>query len=354
MKSLFTFAFVVLSLASPAVAQPVLRYTFDEASGSALDSGQAPLTDATLEGGAIRSSDTPSGSGSSLDLRTETPYAHLLGPNAADLNGLSAITVTTWLNVETYTSGNHRLLSQQAAGAFGGFSFNMNAVTNDGLVGPDNFRIGMFVGNNVSSGPADFGSAFSDVDVDAANKWVMLAVTYDSAIADSNTKFYIGGVSTPMAQLGTDKTMPQVTIDAGAARLGVGFTDAAAAANTSVLGRQDDVRAYSTALDLAALEAVRLENVGGGGGFAGDFTENGTVDAADLTAWRTGFGTSGTATHMQGDADADMDVNGADFLVWQQEFGSTGGGIAAVPEPATGVLLSLAVLACCATARGLR
>jgi len=98
---------------------------------------------------------------------------------------------------------------------------------------------------------------------------------------------------------------------------------------------------------------VRLENVGGGG-FAGDFTENGTVDAGDLTAWQTGFGTSGTALHTQGDADADMDVDGADFLVWQQEFGSTGGGIAAVPEPATGVLLSLAVLACCATARGLR
>src|SRR5690606_14145821 len=100
-------------------------------------SGTAPLTDATFEGGAVRSASTPSGAGGSLDLRTESPYAHLLGQNASDLNGLAAITVTTWLNVEVYTAGNHRLASQQAATTFGGFSWNMNAAPNDGPVGPD-------------------------------------------------------------------------------------------------------------------------------------------------------------------------------------------------------------------------
>jgi hypothetical protein len=346
MKIVQTTACALITFAcSTAFAQPVLRYTFDEASGNALDSGSAPLTDATFEGGATRSPDTPSGSGSSLDMRGEPSYAHLLGPNAPDLNGLAALTITTWLNVETYTSGNHRLLSQQAPTTFGGFSWNMNATPNDGPVGPDNFRLGMFVGNNISAGAADFGAAFSNVDVDAANKWVMLAVTYDSALADGNTKFYIGDLATPMAQLGDDQTLPQLTIDAGTARLGVGFTDAAPTANTSVLGRQDDVRAYATALDLAALEAVRLENVGSGG-FDGDFTENGTVDGADLTAWTAGFGTTGTATHMQGDTDADMDVDGADFLVWQQELGLSGPPVTPIPEPRSAVLLLLIGAVC--------
>jgi hypothetical protein len=354
MKTLFGFACVALMHVSSAVAQPVLRYSFDEASGNAVDSGQAPLTAATLEGGATRSSDTPSGAGMSLDMRTDGPYAHLLGADDADLDNLTALTLTTWLKVEGYptnVSNNKRLVSKQAAGAFGGFNFSMNAVPNDGDVGADNFKIGLFLGNNLSSSPTDFGFIFADVDVDAANKWVMLAVTYDSSLAEANTKFYIGDAATGVTQLGSDQTLVQLTVDGGDAPVGVGYTHAAPTADTSVTGWQDDVRVYNTALDLAALDAVRLENVGGGGGFAGDFTENGTVDAADLAAWQTGFGASGAALHTQGDADADMDVDGADFLVWQKEFGSTGGGIASVPEPATGVLLALAVLSCCVMVR---
>jgi hypothetical protein len=42
---------------------------------------------------------------------------------------------------------------------------------------------------------------------------------------------------------------------------------------------------------------------------AADFDENGIVNAADLTKWKTDSSTTGTATHMQGDGD------GADFLV---------------------------------------
>jgi len=131
------------------------------------------------------------------------------------------------------------------------------------------------------------------------------------------------------------------------ARFAVGLTDAASGSDTSVTGLQDDVRVYNSALNLAALEAVRMENLQGGAEFDGDFNEDGKVDGLDLTAWRMGFGTTGTATHMQGDADADMDVDGADFLVWQQELGSgVPPGAAAVPEPAAGLLLALSIAAC--------
>ena len=247
---------------SLAVGAPLLQYTFDETSGDAIDYGTAPQTNAALLGGATRSANTPSGTGFSLDLRDDAAtYAHALEGDAADLDGLGALTLSTWLNVEAYTSGNNRLSAKQAAGAFGGFSWNMNATPNSGAVGPDNFRLGLFVGNNVSSGGSDFAAGFSTDDVDAHDKWVFLAVTYDGTQAANNTKYFIGGVNTPVTQLGSDLTLAQLTVEGGTALFGVGYTDAAPAADTSVIGYQDDVRVYGTALTLAELEAIRLENI---------------------------------------------------------------------------------------------
>jgi hypothetical protein len=261
-KRLIFLAALTAVAPSLAFGAPLLHYSFDEPSGNALDSGTAPLTDAALQGGATRSTNTPSGSGFSLDLRDDAAtYAYALEGDAADLDGLNALTLATWLNVEAYTSGNNRLLAKQAAGTFGGFNWSMNATPNSGPVGPDNFRLGLFLGNNISSGPADFTSGFSNDDVDAHNKWVFLAVTYDSTQAANNTKFYIGGVNTPVTQLGGDLTLAQLTVDAGLALFGVGYTDAAPTADTSVIGRQDDVRVYGTALRLDELETVRRENI---------------------------------------------------------------------------------------------
>lgn len=346
------FAAAVLSLAvTSALAQPVLRYTFDEASGAALDTGAAPLTAATLEGGAVRSADTPSGSGMSLDMRVDGPHAHLLGSDASDVDGLAALTITTWLKVEAYpdaTSNNKRLVAKQGATSnFEGFSFNMNASRIDAGVdppaGPSSIRLGLFLG-----GDALFGNALSDAYVDAT-QWIFLATTYDSQTAE--VSYYTGGASTPVTQLGTTLTptaSPSI-IDGLDARVAVGLTDAAPTADTSVTGWQDDVRVYSSVLDLAALDAVRLENLGGGGGNPADFDNSGTVDVLDLAEWKMGFGTTGTAVKSDGDADADMDVDGADFLIWQRELGA--GAIVAIPEPATGLLFLLAMAACTAVRR---
>jgi hypothetical protein len=341
---IFLGLIAVAACSTVTAQQPALRYTFDEASGNALDSGAAPLTDATFEGGATRSTDTPSGTGMSLDLRTDSPYAHLLSSDATDLDGLAALTLTTWLKVEDYPgagSANKRLLAKQAGTSnFDGFTFNLNSSridpANDPPAGPSAIRLGFFAG-----GDGGFGFVLSDAYVDATN-WTFIAATYDSATAE--IAYYTGGVSTPVAQLGTTlfASIPPGVIDGMDARFAVGLTDAAAASDTSVTGLQDDVRVYNSVLNLAALEAVRMENLQGGGDFAdGDYNESGAVDGADLGVWKTNFPKTAGATHTQGDADADMDVDGADFLVWQQELGMNGPGVAAVPEPTAGALLAL-------------
>jgi len=348
MKALRRLALFALGLtlaaAGSEVSAQVLRYTFDEPSGNALDTGTGAATEATFEGGATRSSDTPSGTGSSLDLRTDAPYSHLLGPDAAELDGLALMTLSTWLKVETYPdagSGNKRLLAKQTGGAFPGFSFNMNATTNDlAPATPDHFRLGFFAGDGSA-----FSSGFSDADVGAA-AWTFLAVSFNAELGE--IKFYSGDVDTAVTQLGnTIFASPTGPVDGADARFAVGLTDAAPTADTSVTGWQDDVRVYNTLLDLAALEAVRQENLSGGPSLAADFNNDTKVDGVDFGAWRTNFGTASGASKSQGDADVDMDVDGKDFLIWQSEFGAgTATPLAgAVPEPAGGVAILVAAAA---------
>jgi len=80
--------------------------------------------------------------------------------------------------------------------------------------------------------------------------------------------------------------------------------------------------------------------VAGGGGFAADFNNDNRVNGADLALWRSNFGPNAMA-----DADGDNDSDGADFLALQRQLGSAGAAaaVAAVPEPAAGLMCVLAV-----------
>jgi len=74
------------------------------------------------------------------------------------------------------------------------------------------------------------------------------------------------------------------------------------------------------------VDAVRITAVDA------DFDDSGIINEVDLGAWRAGFGVSGAATHIQGDADGDADVDGADFLVWQRQLGVMSAD-RTIPEP---------------------
>jgi hypothetical protein len=248
----------------------LVRYGFDEPSGNALDTGTGAPANGQLLDGATRSNNTPSGSGRSLDLTNDDPNALVLDGDADKLDGLTKMTVSTWLNVSAYpgdagsgvtNSGNKRLASKQDVGG-GGFTFNMNSTVNDGTAGANDFKLGLFIGDAGGVG-FTFGTSTADVDantISAQDHWVFVAATYDGTLATDNTKFYIGDANTPLSQLGATLTLGQTPIGSGSARFGVGFTDAAASGfDFSVDGYQDDVRVYDTALSPAELDAVRLE-----------------------------------------------------------------------------------------------
>ena len=77
--------------------------------------------------------------------------------------------------------------------------------------------------------------------------------------------------------------------------------------------------------------------------FTADFDMDGDVDAGDLAQWEGDYGVNGNS-----DADGDGDSDGNDFLAWQEQFGSglpRIAGPAAMPEPSTLVMASLAALA---------
>ena len=76
-------------------------------------------------------------------------------------------------------------------------------------------------------------------------------------------------------------------------------------------------------------------------GLAGDFDDDGDVDAADYTVWRDHLGDP-TDTPLNGNGNATVGVDQGDYDLWKASFGSSGSAALAgvsVPEPGSLLLL---------------
>jgi hypothetical protein len=86
-----------------------------------------------------------------------------------------------------------------------------------------------------------------------------------------------------------------------------------------------------------------------GGGVAGDYNDNGTVDAADYALWRDLLGTN-TQLENEGSGVTPGMVTQEDFTTWRENFGKTpagsAGSVAGVPEPGSFMLAMLLASIC--------
>jgi hypothetical protein len=77
-----------------------------------------------------------------------------------------------------------------------------------------------------------------------------------------------------------------------------------------------------------------------------DFDGDGDIDGDDFLTWQQGLGISdGSADLEDGDANGDGNVTGADLAIWQGQFATSVAAGGAVPEPATGCIAAIALLA---------
>lgn len=88
-------------------------------------------------------------------------------------------------------------------------------------------------------------------------------------------------------------------------------------------------------------------------GLAGDYNDNGTVDAADYVTWRKN---NGTGNALPNDNDLGTPVSSAHYDLWVTNFGSTSGGgsggeLAAIPEPSAAMLAVFALCGLLAAAK---
>jgi serralysin len=106
-----------------------------------------------------------------------------------------------------------------------------------------------------------------------------------------------------------------------------------------ITGADDNVQLYELHLGAAALITV----------LAGDYNQDGVVDAADYSVWRNSLGAVGS--NLAADGNGNSRVDAADYGVWKSNYGRSSGagsgGVAgggSVPEPAGLMLVAVAAL----------
>lgn len=218
-------AVALLGLARPAAAvsltDPALvaAYDFNASSGTV-------LADITGHGhaGALTDMEPSSdwvagraGAGNALDLDGTFEYVSIPDDNALDLT--DAITVATWINLDT-SSSYDRIVEKSA---FSSWYFGLD-------VGTDPRRLAVWM-NGASR-------ATVPTDLLVYGTWAHVAFTYDRAAATNQIKIYIDG-----ALQGTGTYSTAIGVDTADVRIGAHKAD-----GNNLDGRVDDLSIWSRAL----------------------------------------------------------------------------------------------------------
>jgi hypothetical protein len=245
-KSSLLLAAALSALAVNAPAQTLLsRFTLDNTPTS---TGTVAVT-GTLTGSAAFSA---SGAGVGVfdkALSTSDGTNDFLsaptGGNAAF--GLSAMTIALWVNIDA-AANDDRLVSNLTTTT--GFDLSIKGYSaGTGAGGADGFSLAF--GFNSTSGAVQSADAKY-----VSDKWLFLAVTYDSAT--STVSFYSGDELSALTL--NDTAVKSGSIGASLSNLEIGGTPVTSN-DRSPTALFNDVRIYNGALSLSDLEAVRASAV---------------------------------------------------------------------------------------------
>jgi len=256
--SLLALLLALATSAFTANAALLLHYTFDEASGDALDtSGVAPTADGTFVNSATRTAEgsTPLGTGYALDLTGNGAVNNWVGVTDANggskLDVLEKFTLTIWVNLRSAPANADRLMGRFGTSPFPGFDF-LVGTPNSGTLGAGNFKLAMAVDSSTALA--------STADAGADGTWTFVAVTYDGSLTADNVQFYTGSTVEAVAQLGNTLTKNAGAVNTTTAEFRVGST-AATGSDRTPPAWLDDARVYDTVLSEQELEAVRQVSV---------------------------------------------------------------------------------------------
>lgn len=241
---------VPIQLNETAIGTAILIYNFDEASGLTANNqgtaGQAADLNLvngatrTLEGGGVSSSEGDY----ALVSTGATSLAQSTGTVAA-VNSITQFTITGWVKTSA-TGGVHRLLGNRALTS--GFALNTASNYED-----------LALVSSATGAPAAVTSTNGSFTGDT---WKFFAVTFDSSDDGSSAvKFYRGDVSN-----GAFLFSSHARGGLGGTGISTGQFLVAGNNSDSFQGNLDAMRFFSGVKDLMAIEAIRREDVEGGGG----------------------------------------------------------------------------------------
>ncbi len=261
-------------------------------------------------------------------LAADNRAAHLNGtdsyvtvPDSADLDLTGAISMEAWIKLDAIPSGNGGILGKYVgAGNQRSFLLYVNAQ------GSANGGLAMVLSPD---GTFTTATNLADPNPLPLNQWLHVVGTFQPGVA---MKLYLNGALLQQLTTGVPNQIFSSTSD-----LWMGLQFDSSAAN-HLGGLIDEVALY----DRVLLASEILEHYLAATTLAGDYNNDGVVDAADYVVWRNA---SPSAT-LPNDTTPGS-VTSADYAVWRSNFGnalSLGSSAAAtaVPEPAS---LLLAIVA---------
>lgn len=252
---------ILFFLPGPLQAELRLHYAMDGYGFG--DRGPAPTAAATEFGTVNVAKDTPAGfSCGALDTTASGSNYLTTGADVNKIDALPAMTVTFWLNLranpqnyDCIMSDNPGLASAPPAGT-GGWDVHIEG--SGGSPTADNFKMSFMVCQ--SSGSVINCNGSGSAAINADHKWVFVAVTYD---ASRIQRYYVGSETVPAAQSGSTFIFSFPLLD-NSTEFRVASDTAAPSVDRTPPAYIDDVRIYNTALTLAQINAIRVENLGYG------------------------------------------------------------------------------------------